>query len=336
MLDADLVKDPTASLSALSPVFDSPLNCDRIRNLRLAALYQRGQQQQWNGMTDLDWKIESRFGSRLPSNPLFALRCFENSPLARYGSKLWDLFRWEFQSWMISQFLPGEQAAMIAAARLVEVVPDADARLCLAGQVGDEARHVEVFARYLSEKVPEPYAVAPSLAALLRDTLGERRWDFTVLGMQILVETLALAAFRLADRSFHDDLIREICRRVAQDEVRHVSFGVLSLRSLYSEMTEAELKEREDFVLDAIQLVRQRFMLEEIWDRLGINRDEGVAFAKTNELMVQYRQIICANLVTSLLNIGLMTRRLTERFIQLDLLAARHRFRIDRRLHGLS
>lgn len=330
MSGQDKVEDPTAGLSTLSPVFESPLSRERIRDPRLAVLYRRGQEQQWDGMTDLDWKAESLEDSRLPAGSLFDRGGFESSPLARYGAGAWGLFRREFQSWMVSQFLPGEQAALLAAARLVEVVTCPDARLCLTAQVTDEARHVEVFARYLEEKVPEPYEVSPSLAALLRDILGERRWDFTVLGMQILVETLALAAFRLADRSFNDGLIREICRRVAQDEARHVSFGLLSLRSLYADLSEAELKEREEFVVEAVDLIRQRFMLEEVWTRMGISRAEGVAFTSTNGLMVQYRQIICANLVSSLINLGLMSRRLTERFARLDLLSARHRLWADR------
>lgn len=322
MLDLGGIKNPAAELS-------------EPRSPRLAALYERGLQQQWNATTDLDWKVESHFGSRLPEDSPFAVACFETSPLARYGRAMWDSFRWEFQSWMVSQFLPGEQAAMIAAVRLVEVVPDSSARLCLNGQIVDEARHIEVFARYLREKVPAPYAVSPSLAALLRDTLNDRHWDITVLGMQILVETVALSTFRLAHLSFHDDLIREICRLVARDEARHVSFGVLSLSSLYADMTEAELKDREEFVMEAIHLVRQRFLLEEIWDRMGIDRDDGIAFASTNELMIQYRQIICANLVTSLINLGLMTRRLRDRFVHLDLLGARHRW-TDRDLRSLT
>jgi hypothetical protein len=226
---------------------------------------------------------------------------------------------------MVSQFLPGEQAAMIAATRLAKAVSNPDARLCLSAQTVDEARHIEVFERYLREKVPAPYPVSPSLKLLLENTTNDRLWDITVLGMQILVETVALAAFRLADRSFHDKLIREICRLVAQDESRHVSFGVLTLADVYAELSESELKEREEFVIESLNLIRQRFLLEEIWDRMGINREQGMAFALTSPLMIQYRQTICANLVTSLIKIGLFTRRLGDRLLHLKLLGTRHR-----------
>src|SRR4029434_2531885 len=102
----------------------------------LATLYEKGKRQQWDGATALDWTMDGPlFGDKLPDDSSFAAACFDASPLARYGSAVWNAFRWEFQSWMVSQFLPGEHAAMIAAARLVEIAPDSDARLCLATQV---------------------------------------------------------------------------------------------------------------------------------------------------------------------------------------------------------
>ncbi len=321
MVERNQNDDATAGLRALSPAF-APAWGDRSPGMQtLAMLYEKGKRQQWNAATDVDWTASGRsFGDALPDDSAFALACFDSSALARYGRPTWDVFRWEFQSWMVSQFLPGEQAAMIASARLVEIAPDADARLCLATQVADEARHIEVFSRYVREKIPAPYPVSPSMAALLRDTLGDARWDMTVLGMQILIETMALAAFRFANRTFHDDLLRGICARVAQDESRHVSIGVLSLRGFYAGLTASELKERQEFMMDAANLVRQRFLLAEIWERMGVDAADGRAFATTNELMVQYRQLICSKLVSTLVNIGLMNDRLRDRFVELELI----------------
>src|SRR5262245_10456205 len=92
MMEFMRTNDATAELSALSPVFSSALGCDSICNPALAALYERGKRQQWNATSDLNWKIESRFGSRLPEDSLFALTCFETSPLARFGRSMWDAF----------------------------------------------------------------------------------------------------------------------------------------------------------------------------------------------------------------------------------------------------
>lgn len=287
---------------------------------RLRDLYERGKRGQWNATTDVDWSVPVEFGAPLPRDSHFATAAFDSSPLARFGRSAWDTFRWEFQSWMVSQFLHGEQGALVCAARLVEQLPDIDAKSYAASQVSDEARHVEVFSRYLREKVPQPYPISSPLSALLGDALKDSRWDITALGMQIMVEALAMAAFRLADMTFHDDLIRHICRLVARDEARHVSFGVLSLEELYRELTTTELVEREEFVLEAAHLMSRRFLLEDVWERLGIPREAGADFARNNELMIKYRQAIFAKVVSSLVYVGLMTERVRDRFDALDLL----------------
>ncbi|MEV4202877.1 ferritin-like domain-containing protein [Micromonospora globbae] len=287
---------------------------------RVLSLYERAKSAQWNASTDVDWSIEVPFGEPLPDDSAFAMASFDASPLARRGRRMWDTFRWELQSWMVSQFLHGEQGALVVAARLVEVVPDLDSKYYAASQAADEARHVEAFSRYLREKVPEPYPINPALAELLEDLLTDTRWDITALGMQIVVEALAMAAFRLANSTFHDRLICDITRLVARDEARHVSFGVLSLEGIYREMTRAELADREEMVLDAASLMRRRFLLEDVWERIEVDRTEGVDFASHNELMIKYRQAIFARVVTALANIGLLTPRVREGLERLDLI----------------
>lgn len=287
---------------------------------RVLALYERGKGAQWNATTDIAWSTCVDFGAPLPDDSAFAISAFDASPLARFGRPMWDAFRWEFQGWMVSQFLHGEQGALVAAARLVELLPDIDTKLYAANQVVDEARHVEAFSRYLGEKVPQPYPVSPTLASLLTDSLQDSRWDITSLGMQIMVEALAMAAFRFADRTFHDDLIRQITRLVARDEARHVSFGVMALDRLYADLTRSELAEREEFVLEAAALMSRRFLLEEVWDRLGVDLDDGMTFARNNELMVSYRRALFAKVVSALAQIGLMTDRVRQGFADLSLL----------------
>ncbi|QLQ35861.1 ferritin-like domain-containing protein [Micromonospora robiginosa] len=287
---------------------------------RVLALYERAKSAQWNATTDVDWSIPVPFGEPLPDDSAFAMASFEASPLAARGRPMWDTFRWELQSWMVSQFLHGEQGALVVAARLVEVVPDLDSKYYAASQAADEARHVEAFSRYLREKVPEPYPINPALAELLEDLLSDARWDITALGMQIIVEALAMAAFRLANSTFHDRLICDITRLVARDEARHVSFGVLSLEGIYAEMTSAERADREEMVLESASLMRRRFLLEDVWDRIEVDRDEGVDFAAHNELMIKYRQAIFARVVTALANIGLLTPRVRSGLERLDLI----------------
>jgi para-aminobenzoate N-oxygenase AurF len=287
---------------------------------RLRALYERGLAAQWSVETDLDWTIEVPFGSPLPDGSRIARTSFDASPLGPRGRGGWDIYRWEVQSWMVSQFLHGEQGALVVAGRLVESLPGIDAKLCAAGQVGDEARHVDAFSRYLREHVPDPYPVNGPLQELMVDILGDSRWDVTALGMQIVVEALAMAAFRLAGQTFHDPLIRDITRLVGRDEARHVSFGVMSLREVVAELTAAERADREELVIEAASLMRRRFLLEDVWERLEVPRAEGAAFSLHDDLMVMYRQTVFSKVITALVRIGLMTERVQDALERLDLL----------------
>lgn len=315
--------------------FDSPqaaaggeTSLDRRR--QLAGLHEKGQRQQWSASADLDWSQDGNFGSPLPEDSAFARESFRHSALSRYGSEVWTRFRWEFQNWMISQFLPGERTAMVASSRLVQCAPNEETRLCLAAQAADETRHVEVFSRYIREKVPQPYPTSRALGVLLRGATAERSWDISVLALHVVVEALALAAFRLGDRTFHEPLIRSICTRVARDEARHVAIGVLCLRDIYPKLTAEEIRYREDFVIEATHLVRQQFLFDEIWDRMGLPSEAGRAFAMTNPFLIAYRQIICSKLVSTLVSIGMFTPRLQEHLRCIDLLADRQLARVQR------
>jgi hypothetical protein len=286
---------------------------------RTGQLYQRAKRAQWD-VDDVDWAIEVPFGEPLPDDSAFAMSAFAASPLAARGRPAWDEFRWELQSWMVSQFLHGEQAAMVVAGRLVEVLPDLESKLYATTQAVDEARHVEVFSRYLREKVARPYEISRPLALMLTDILSDARWDMVALGMQIMVEALAMAAFRLANNTFHDRLITSITRLVARDEARHVSFGVLSLSGLSEQMTSAERAEREELVLESAALIRRRFLLDDIWTRMSVPRRDGTAFAATNDLMIAYRRAIFSRVSRALDQIGLMTPRVVAGLTGLDLI----------------
>ncbi len=301
------------------PVVNSELFGDSRSRLHLAALNKQAKGQQWNA-SDLDWTIPSRFGSALPEDSAFALTAFRDSDLLSYGPRVWDAFRWEFQSWLITQFLSGEHAALMSAKRLLEIIADEDAKACIANQVADEARHVAVFTRYINEKVPDPYPLSPSFVRLLRDALNDTRWDFTVLGMQIVVEGVALAAFRLASKTFHDELIRRICRLAAKDEARHVSFGILSLDGFYGSLTQHEVRERQEFVLEALDLLGRSFLLTEIWERVGINRSDGYRFAENSSLTQEYRRAISMKALSCLDRLNLLTPDFRSRLGGVDLL----------------
>jgi len=301
--------------------FDAQLTWNyRVSNGTLADLYERSKRAQWNAATDIDWSIPVDYGKALPEGSVLGAISFANSPFATRGRPAWDMFRWEFQNWMVSQFLHGEQAAMIAAARLSEAMPDIECKLYAASQGADEARHVEAFSRYVEAGLPEPYRVSGPLEALMQDLLTDSRWDITALGMQVLIEALAMAAFRTADAMFNDDLIKQIARLVARDEARHLTFGITSLRGVYGELTSAELRERETFALDAAHLMRRRFLLEDIWERMDVPRDRGVHYAATDPVLTAYRHTIFTKIISALSQIGLMTSRVRDGLVSLGLM----------------
>ena len=150
-------------------------------------------------------------------------------------------------------------------------MPWYDAKLYASTQVVDEARHVEVFARYLDEKLGGGYQVNAHLRMLLDDIINDSRWDMTYLGMQVMVEGLALAAFGFMHQMTEEPLLKQLLRYVMSDEARHVAFGVLSLKEAYEGMTDGEIKDRQEFAYEAAVRMRDRFMSQEVWERMGVN-----------------------------------------------------------------
>src|SRR5919108_476323 len=162
---------------------------------KLLTLYDKGKKQQWDAAVRIDWSQELD-----PENP----QEIDDRLIPIFGSPIWDKLtnkerihlRHHQQAQTLSQFMHGEQGALMAAARIVQMAPDLDAKFYAATQVMDEARHVEAYARLLNEKLGIAYPITPGLQALLETVLTDRRWDMTYLGMQILIEGLALAAFQ--------------------------------------------------------------------------------------------------------------------------------------------
>jgi hypothetical protein len=227
-----------------------------------------------------------------------------------------------FNAWMLSQFLHGEQGALLATAAIVDTVPWTEAKFYAANQVADEARHVEVYRRYLIEKLGLSYAVNPHLHTLLSQIIGESRWDMIYLGMQIMVEGLALAAFGVMRfTAAYEPLIQQITSYVMRDEARHVAFGVLSLQDLYTkEMSSTELKEREELVIESTILMRDRLLMEEVWPRLGLDPKIWLPWSLSTPFMVGFRQILFSKIVPNLKRLGLLTPKVRKVFADLNIL----------------
>ena len=250
-------------------------NYDRDRG-QLVTLYNKAMASQWNSVTELDWSIDvDPEGLVDMGTPLMQLARgaidVEGSPLTSWGERELMALGVEAQKAQLSQFMHGEQGAMMTAAKIVETVPWIDAKYYASTQTMDEARHTEVFAKYLHTKVGEAYPMSPFLEAQITALLEDSRWDIAYLGMQIVIESLALAAFGSLLRTTQEPLLRKLLRYVMSDEARHVAFGVLSLAEYYQGLTDAELKDRQDFLIENTLRNRLRSTTPEMWERLGVS-----------------------------------------------------------------
>jgi len=279
----------------------------------LRKLYEKAKVGQWNATTDLPWETvvdeekqvsmdQAALSSGLTANH------YEGTVMAKWGDKEWTAFGIEQRRWSLSQFMHGEQGALICTAKIVETVPWYDAKLYASTQVVDEARHVEVFARYLDEKLGGSYQINAHLRMLLDDIVNDSRWDMTYLGMQIMVEGLALAAFGNMQQMTTEPLLKKLLRYVMSDEARHVAFGVLSLQEVYKDMSDAEIKERQEFAYEASVRMRDRFMSQEVWERMGVNPRDVVPLILRDPTREVFQQMLFAKIVPNCKKLGLLDR----------------------------
>ena len=232
--------------------------------------------------------------------------------IAIYGSPLWEKMnkkervelRRNFAAWQLSQFLHGEQGALICAAKIVQQVPDLEAKFYASTQTIDEARHVEAYKR-LIEKLGMSYPMTGPLATLLEQVLTDKRWDMTYLGMQVVIEGLALAAFAGIRDMTTSPLAGAVNAYVMQDEARHVAFGRLSLREYYPHLTQGERNEREEFLVEACYLMRDRFEAREVWETLGYDADECIKWGKESPNQKLFRNHLFNRIVPIVKDIGL-------------------------------
>ncbi len=250
---------------------------------QLVTLYNKATTSQWSSVTDLDWSTPVDQEAIIDWNsPIMLLskaaKEMPGSPIKNWGDKEFTQLGLESLKASLSQFVHGEQGAMLTAAKIVETVPWIDAKYYAATQTMDEARHTEVFQRYLHDKVGDMYPMSPFLAGQVFGLLEDSRWDIAYLGMQIIIESLALAAFGDMLRRTDEPLLRKLLRYVLADEARHVAFGILTLSEVYADFSEAELKERQEFLAENTLRNQARSTTPEIWERMGVKVDEIVPY----------------------------------------------------------
>ena len=302
---------------------------------QLDKLYEKAKKAQWNASTDLDWSIEVDQERVVMNNNEANQDMMQwgqvdltGTVLEKWGDKEWLKFGVENQNWLLSQFMHGEQGALLCTAKIVETVPWIDAKYYAATQVMDEARHVEVFSKYLDTKLSGHYPMNAHLGLLLDDIVSDSRWDMTYLGMQIMVEGLALAAFGFIHSMTTEPLLKKLLRYVMADEARHVAFGVLSLQELYSELSAPEIRERQEFAFEAAVRMRDRLRSQEVWDRMGIPWNDVVTIVgRQDPNQDDFQILLFSKIVPNLRKLGLLDAAggwLRQKFTEMGVIEFEH------------
>ena len=333
---AEFNADPDEVIHAVKNQADTLFTWDyeKGKRPRLDKLYEKAKNSQWDAQTDLDWSIEvdtqKAFNIFTESSNVNTGHWTEHpdSPAKNWGDKEWEQFSLESFAWRLSQFKHGEQGALLCTAKIVETVPWIDAKYYAATQVVDEARHVEVFEKYIEEKVGITYPVNPHLQLLLDDIINDSRWDMTYLGMQIMVEGLALAAFGLMHQVTTEPLLKKLLRYVMSDEARHVAFGVLSLQEVYQDMSAKDILERQEFAFEAGIRMRDRLLQQEVWDKMGCNVKQAVQHGlNVPEEDDIFNQLLFAKIVPNCRKLGLLDAGdgwLREKFTEIGVIELEH------------
>jgi hypothetical protein len=294
----------------------------------LNRLYEKAKSSQWNGETDLPWDTvvdqeQVVLANAAQNNGLADGADLTGTTFEKWTEKEFIQLGVEFQNWQLSQFMHGEQGALLCTAKIVETVPWIDAKYYASTQVMDEARHVEVFAKYLDTKLSGHYPINAHLRMLLDDIIQDSRWDMTYLGMQIMVEGLALAAFGFLHQLTTEPLLKQLLRYVMSDEARHVAFGVLSLKEYYEGLSDAEMLERQQFAFEAAVRMRDRFLMQEVWDRMGVDVKEAVQLVMQTPQRQLFQSMLFSKIVPNCKKLGLLDRNdgwLRNKFAELGVI----------------
>lgn len=287
-----------------------------INNAKLRQLYERARQSQWDS-ADLPWETDVDLEARLfDLEPAWERADWFN----KLGKRERQRILIGYNTNLISNFVHGEQGALTAASQLVTAVPDMDAKFYAASQVFDEARHVEVFSRYVNEKMGAIFPCTQNLFNLMQAITVESRWDFKFLGMQMVVEGLAISAFMSLLHRTHEPLLQQLIKLVLRDEARHVAFGVISLKDFYTEMNEQERRERQEFVYEACVLMRGRLVSAEAYEQMGLDPKKVRDTFRNSDEASDFRNLLFSQIVPNMQRIGLLEGWLAERFEEMNVL----------------
>ncbi|MEL7487910.1 MAG: ferritin-like domain-containing protein [Pseudomonadota bacterium] len=310
--------------SDVNDILQTPLSTAYLWNYdqqedRIKRLYTQAKEQMWNVDADINW-------DDAPFDHAEALLDPEITGFANYEGYLAlsengkrDFLR-HYVAWQLSQFLHGEQGALLVASQLVSCAPTMNAKLYASAQTFDEARHVEAFSKYINTKIGLMYPVNASLKRLLDKILTDERWDLKFIGMQIIIEAIALASFANMREGVRDPLLKDILRNILRDESRHISFGVNFLADFVRNLPDHERRERAEFAYESCVVIRERLIPFPIFEHFGWDRGDAHAFVQSGEIVKRFQELLFRKIMPNLARVGLLMPETEERFERLGVL----------------
>jgi hypothetical protein len=320
-----------ADVQHVAEIFNTPLtgsyNWDyRVADNRIQRLYELGKTLNWNGSLDVHWDQTPDWHEQTPVKPEFVDEFLANADWNGYPpfdafstERKLEFFRHD-NAWSLSQFLHGEQGALLVASQLASCAPSFNAKLYAASQTFDEARHVEVFNRYLQTKLGLSYPVNQGLKSLLDKILTDERWDLKFIGMQIVLEGLALAAFHIAMNDTDDPVLKELLYLVIRDEARHVTFGVNYLEEFVATLSDEEKEDRAQFAYEACIVSRDRLIPTDVYRHFGWDVEETRQVLVERGLNAEFLNMLYARIIPNLARIGLLTEKIRPKFEEMGVL----------------
>ena len=315
------------AVESVNEIFKTPLtgayNWDYIVvDDRIKKLYELGKKLNWNEDFDLDWsqdfpKDQFLINSDIFKTPEVELDGYDD---LSFEKKI-EMDRHRV-SWNLSQFLHGEQGALLVASQLVSCAPTFNAKLYAASQTFDEARHVNCFNRYLKEKIGFQYPSTDGLKSLMDKILTDERWDLKFIGMQIIIEGLALAAFNNLKLILNDGLLKQLLHYVIRDEARHVTFGVNYLEDYLKTLSKSEIEDRAQFAFEACVVMRDRLISGEVISKfLDYTPNDAHKIAEESEQGENFKNLLFTKIIPNLTRIGLITDKVKPKYEKLGVLS---------------
>ena len=305
-------------------IFETPLtgsyNWDyTVQDNRIKKLYELGKKLNWNVEVDVDWS--PKYKGMDPEEFEFENTQWDNHPVFNKMDKETRMeFLTDLNSWALSQFLHGEQGALLVASQLASCAPTFNAKLYAASQTFDEARHVEAFNKYLQTRIKRTWPIGRALKGLLDKILTDPRWDLKFIGMQVVIEGLALAAFNATKNATKDPVLYQMLDYIIRDEARHVTFGINYLTDYVQTLTQEEQIDRAQFALEACTVSRNRLRAYDVWEKYGMDIEFTDEYQKENIFQTQFQDVLFSRIMPNLKKIGLLRDELIPEYEKLGVM----------------